>query len=313
MSAKDERKNETFYQSRMRPGDFQYYMNDNLEYIDDYFQKVLNEIQRQEFETRCISDESFAKEVATYIAMRDVLRQNLLEEKKNHWSHLVPSHIKSNELTDENETGSVIKPGTFSKSRPFIETQQLNEGGPVTLSPFPGKSARARKSGIRKWLSLAAAACVITFLLLYSMLSNNSTRDLVHEYLQNEMTISNTMDASRDSLQTGIATYNKKNYKEAIKTFSSLYASKPGNPQILRYLGQTYLLDGDYESALKYFGLLSEMEGLQSNPGVFLTAITLIERNAKGDQQTAKDLLQKVVSDKLEGETQAKVWLDKMN
>ncbi|HTE24153.1 tetratricopeptide repeat protein [Flavitalea sp.] len=288
-------------------------MNDNLEYIDDYFQKVLDDVQRQEFETRCVSDEAFAKEVATYIAMREALRQNLLEEKKKHWSKLVHSEIKSKEPGPGNENEQGRKSDTFKKTRLVRETAQLSEEMPVRESAFPGESSKVRTLDLKKWLSLAAAACVITFFLLYPKLTSNSARDLVHEYIQNEMTISSSMDASRDSLQTGIVAYNKKDYKEAIKTFGSIYASNPSDQQILKYLGQAYLMDGDYENALKNFELLSQLEGLRSNPGLFLKAITLMERNEAGDEQQAKTLFQKVVSDKLEGEKQAQVWLEKLD
>jgi tetratricopeptide (TPR) repeat protein len=293
------------------PAEHPLQMNYDLEYIDDYFQKVLSEEQRNEFDSRCVSDEAFAKEVAIYVAMREALRQNFEEEKKKHWSKLVRGTGPGGEIKIPKETEPVQKSDLLWQ-RPLSETEPARDST-VRASASTRTIVPAKRIELKKWLSLAAAACVIALLLFYPRLTSNSARDLVHEYVQNELTISNTMDASRDSLQAGIVSYNNKNYEAAIKTFKSLYASKNNDEQILRYLGQAYLMDRDYENALKHFELLIKREELRSNPGEFLKAITLMERNAPGDEQQAKTLFQKVVSDKSEGETHARVWLEKMD
>ncbi len=53
-------------------------MPDNLEYIESYFQQVLNAEEKQAFEKKCETDEAFAKEVAFYIVTRETLREDLL-------------------------------------------------------------------------------------------------------------------------------------------------------------------------------------------------------------------------------------------
>jgi tetratricopeptide (TPR) repeat protein len=57
-------------------------MNDSLNLIDSYFNKLLPASEKQAFEERCISDPLFAEEVAFYISARDQLKQELNEKKK---------------------------------------------------------------------------------------------------------------------------------------------------------------------------------------------------------------------------------------
>jgi tetratricopeptide (TPR) repeat protein len=57
-------------------------MNDSLNLIDSYFNRLLPASERQAFEERCISDPLFAEEVAFYVSARDQLKQELHEKKK---------------------------------------------------------------------------------------------------------------------------------------------------------------------------------------------------------------------------------------
>jgi len=61
---------------------------DNLEYIDDYFNGILNEARRAQFEQLIRSDPAFAEEVAFYISAGKVLRQDQAEEKKTRFRAL---------------------------------------------------------------------------------------------------------------------------------------------------------------------------------------------------------------------------------
>jgi tetratricopeptide (TPR) repeat protein len=302
-------------------------MNENLEYIDDYFQKQLEEHQRQEFEARCLSDHAFAEEVAMYVSTRQALRETLIDDKKKEWAALVPADILTKEIPPDaelrNDAGSAGLPQTSSNlDGPSIirEISPSSASDRSTAGPISSESRRVSQAGgtvrkmqSRKWLALAAAACIAAAIFVYPVFQQDSARDLVHSYVQNELVLSNTMDASRDSLQTGITAYKNKDYKTAITIFKSLYASDPGDQQVLKYLGQSYLVDRDYENALKTFDTLSARPGLRSNPGPFLKGITLMERNHAGDAKQAKALFEKIVTEDLEGKKQAEQWLKKMN
>jgi hypothetical protein len=84
-------------------------MPGTIEYIESYFQQTLSNEERLAFETRCETDESFAKEVAFYITARQALREELLAQKQQQWS---------DETVAEEESAPVIsmsKRSTFGK------------------------------------------------------------------------------------------------------------------------------------------------------------------------------------------------------
>ena len=60
-------------------------MNDTLTYIEAYFQDQLSGKEKLEFEQRCQADDSFAGEVAFYIAARQSIKDELLRQKKAEW------------------------------------------------------------------------------------------------------------------------------------------------------------------------------------------------------------------------------------
>ena len=121
--------------------------------------------------------------------------------------------------------------------------------------------------------------------------------------------LSQTMDASHDSLQTGIAAYNNKDYKKALVYFVGVEKNDAQNSDAKTYAGLAYLQSADYDNAINEFDELSNMKELFSNPGDFLKAISLLQRNKPGDKEVAKKLLQKVVTEKEEGNEKAAEWL----
>ena len=60
-------------------------MNETLNYIESYFENGLTAEERKQFEQRISADATFAGEVAFYIQARQVLRQQLLEQKERSW------------------------------------------------------------------------------------------------------------------------------------------------------------------------------------------------------------------------------------
>mgnify|MGYP001127302881 CR=1 FL=1 len=55
---------------------------DNMEYIDDYFNRSNTAEQKEQFEQRIVRDISFAEEVAFYISTHEVIKDQLQIEKK---------------------------------------------------------------------------------------------------------------------------------------------------------------------------------------------------------------------------------------
>jgi tetratricopeptide (TPR) repeat protein len=119
------------------------------------------------------------------------------------------------------------------------------------------------------------------------------------------------MDASHDSLQSGIEAYNNKDYDKALQLFLGVQKSDSANSDAKKYAGLGYLRQQNYDKAVQQFDELANMRGLHSNPGDFLKAVSLLERNRTGDKEEAKILLQKVVNEKEENYQEAEKLIKK--
>ena len=190
------------------------------------------------------------------------------------------------------------------KSAVWAATENVTEAKVVPISPV-------RRKSFTQWISYAAAACVLLIVGLFYLYPKASPQSLAHNYVQeNLLHLSHTMDGSTDSMQKGIDAYNNTNYTEALTLFAALYKSHPDNNEALENAGLVYLKQKDYDRALAQFTELSNKK-LVSNRGLFLKAVTLLERAASGDEAAAKRLLEKVRDERLEGDEEAAKWLKK--
>ncbi|MBX3254601.1 MAG: tetratricopeptide repeat protein [Chitinophagaceae bacterium] len=160
-------------------------------------------------------------------------------------------------------------------------------------------------------IALSVAAGVLLIFSAYLMFINNGdATKLAGRYVNEELShLSQTMDGAKDSLQQGIAAYNKKEYTKAIELFEAVYKAHPDNSDALRYAGTAYLVTKQYNKAIEYFDELAAKKELFSNNGLFLKSVTLLQRNQQGDKEQAKQLLEKVIEEKAEGAKEAALWL----
>ena len=187
-------------------------------------------------------------------------------------------------------------------------TEWKNEDA-VQEETAPVISMNKRRSTFGKWAAYVAAACVVLAISVYLFEVRTTPQKLATAYINN--TLSQTMDASHDSIQLGIAAYNDKEYERALQLFEGVEQRDPSNSDAKKYAGLSYLQKQDYDKALEQFDELANMKGLFSNPGDFLKATTLLLRNRQGDKEEAKALLQKVVNGKEEESQKAEEWLKK--
>lgn len=161
---------------------------------------------------------------------------------------------------------------------------------------------------------MALAASLLLLLVAYSIFfqSKQDVRLLADIYIDTHfMQLSQTMDSTPDSLQLGISAYNNQEYSKALQFFQGVQEMQPGNVEAIKNMGLSYLMNKEYELALQKFDELAAIKNLYSNEGLFLKAITLMQRNEKGDKEEAKSLLEQVVEDDEAGSEQAKEWLKK--
>ncbi len=184
-------------------------------------------------------------------------------------------------------------------------SEEINESVKMASAPI-------RKMGDRRWMAYAVAAALLLFVAGYYYFNQSTPEQLAKKYIAGNLSqLSQTMDGSRDSLQLGIAAYNSKEYSKALSMFSGVYTAHPDNVDAKKYTGLTYLMMDDYTHALNTFSELAAIKGLYSNPGMFLQAVTLLQRDAQSDRSNAKQLLERVVHDKQEGYRNAEEWLKK--
>ena len=101
-------------------------------------------------------------------------------------------------------------------------------------------------------------------------------------------------------------------FSEALAQFESIVLNDSSVFTAEEYAGITALRLKEYDKALFWFEKLENHKGLYSNPALIYEALTMMNRNLPGDAAKVKQLLQKIISDDLEGKEFAQEWLKKM-
>jgi tetratricopeptide (TPR) repeat protein len=254
-------------------------MPGTVEFIESYFKQTLSSAERAAFEVRCTTDEAFAAEVAFYIAARQALREELLMQKVNAWK------------TEEDITQAEKAPITAEESAPVI--------------------SMVKKPGIIRWVSYAAAACLILIASMFLFETKSASEKLAANYISAAYGHIPQSMGNSDSIQIAIQAYNAKNYDSALEYFKDVEARNPENSDVKEYVGLCYLQQKDYDNALKEFEALAAMD-LHANSGNMLKATTLLLRNERGDKEEAKIILKKVVDEQQVGSEEAAEWLKKL-
>ena len=172
-----------------------------------------------------------------------------------------------------------------------------------------------RSTPVRKLVYYIAAAAVLSGLIFgtYTLFRPVSVQQLAGQYEKEHLqTLPVTMSGRSDSLQTGLRLYNDGKFTEALTQFENIIQSDTSNFTAKEYAGITALHLKEYDKAMSWFEQVETYKGLYSNRAQFLEAITLIKRNLPGDTAKAKQLLQNIVANDLEGKEFAEEWLKKM-
>lgn len=168
-----------------------------------------------------------------------------------------------------------------------------------------------KNSVFRKWLPYMAAASLLFAVIIYFSFRSDPPHKLADNYVNEHLTVlSQTMNATNDSLQQGIAAYNNKEYDKALRFFQNIYLAHPENGLAKKNMGLVYLITKDYDKALQEFDELANKPDVYRNPGLFLKAVVLLERNHASDKVVAKNLLEQIVNQKAEGNREAQRWLE---
>lgn len=157
------------------------------------------------------------------------------------------------------------------------------------------------------WISIAAAVLLIVSIVFYfnNPFKSSLNSRAVHYVATNLKELPLHLGDEEVSLQGAIQAYNQQQYEVAISTANTYLTQHPADTEALKVLGLAHLQKGAYNQALDYFRQLSAQTGLYSNPGKYYEALTYLLRHADGDEAQARQLLQEVIANDLEGKQDA--------
>ena len=249
---------------------------DNLDYIESYFASKPDNDRTREFEKRIESDPPFAEEVAFYLSVLKVSREESDSSKKQHFK----------KIYQETRVGEITPVRNISNGR-----------------------------RVRKLAYYMAAAAVVAGIVFgtYTFTSSASPQKLADKYMhENLLTLGVTMSGRTDSTQAALQMYNEGKSAEALVQFENIIQSDTSNYRVKEYAGLAALRLKEYDKALIWFKELETYTANYSNPALLYQSLTLMERNQSGDAAKAKQLLQTIVQNDLEGKEVAQEWLRKM-
>lgn len=174
-------------------------------------------------------------------------------------------------------------------------------------------SARKPRSIVRRLAPyiIAAAASLLVFILV-TVYTGPSAEKIADNYIEQKLTTLSVTMGEGDSIQTGIAAYNKRDYAYAETIFESIAERGNSSAEITEYLGFVYLMSQQYNEAIEQFDKLSHYPNLYANPGKFYSAVVRMKRSSGNDVEVARRLLQEVIDEKLPGHREASTWIGRL-
>lgn len=189
----------------------------------------------------------------------------------------------------------------------LVEQKRMEFAGLYTELSLKKTPSRGKVRKIVYYVSIAAV-----FLLLFVgvkfLFKPQSVQQLADNYIEQSWKTLDVTMGREDEMEKGMALYNQGKLKEALQQFQSVIAADTSDYVAKKYAGIAALRLKDCHQAEEYFKQL-ENYTLKTNPGKFFHALALIKCN--GDMQQAKQLLQQVSSEGLEGKEFADKWLEK--
>ena len=172
----------------------------------------------------------------------------------------------------------------------------------------------SQKTGVikRMRIYIAAAAAILAIVFSWYLFNKSvSQQQLANEYIkQNFQTLDVTMSSKQDSIQIGLRLYNNGKLPEALQQFEKIISADSTSFVAKINAGIVCLQLKNYDKALAYFTQI-ENDPRVSNPAKLYKALTLMKRNNAGDKEQAKELLQQIIQNSLEGKETAQQWFGK--
>lgn len=215
-----------------------------------------------------------------------------------------------NELLHDPELADEV--AFYLRAKQLIREQVLAERHAEwqAMHSLPATQPLAQVRRLSPWYYAAAAVVLVALTWVWFSLPRPNVQELAGTYVENNLTtLSVQMGGEADSLQSAIQNYNEGRFANAQTISQQLLDRNAANAEALKLLGILALRQQHYEEAMTYFNRLAERQDLYANPGKFYEALTYLQRGQASDLETARKLLQAVVSEDLEGRKEAEKWL----
>ena len=195
-------------------------------------------------------------------------------------------------------------------ARELVATEKKENFRRLYSQAAPIETVSSKTPVRNLWRYAAAAAILISIVLIKTLIfTTDSPAELATKYeVEHFKDLRDLSMGVKDSIQYGLDLYNHGKSSEAIQLFENILSRDNNAMDVRKYAGIIYLETNQYDKALEYFKILSAQKAYY-NPGFFYQAITLLKRNAPGDKLQAKALLEKIVSENLDGKKEAQEWL----
>ena len=244
---------------------------DNNEYIDSYFREEHSAEATAAFDEKVKQDPAFAEAVAFYCSSLQVAKNQLTEDKKQHFREL------------------------------YAQT-----GPSVSDEPAPVRSLIRWRTIIT---AAAIVAGLLAGLYLYRQ-PDASLQQVADRYIKEQLaTVGVNMGAQEeDSIGRARQFYSENKLPEALVAFEAIARANATSDEAKKMAGIVSLRLGNYDKAINYFTQLEEQPILY-NPGKLYHALALIKRNQPGDTAAAKQLLLQVAEQQPAYQETAVKWL----
>ncbi|PWK27911.1 hypothetical protein LV89_01318 [Arcicella aurantiaca] len=161
-------------------------------------------------------------------------------------------------------------------------------------------------------VGIAASLVLIMFGWLFLKKPELTPEQMATEYIEQnfDKQMGVSMSDNADSLAIGKQLAIEGKVNEALKIFDELIKNDSTNFQAKKIAGIVSVKAKYYDKAIKYFDVLGKQQGLQSNAGYFYEALVLLKTNLPNNKIVAKNLLETVVKQNLEGKPEAERILE---
>ncbi|MGB3344662.1 MAG: tetratricopeptide repeat protein [Aequorivita sp.] len=138
------------------------------------------------------------------------------------------------------------------------------------------------KKPLAIWLAIAASVVILIGISFWAISDTETAAQKVFaKNFQPDPGLPTTMGATSDyEFYSGMVSYKRKEYSDAIALWESLYSANPKNDTLIYFLGVAYLAEGNNEQAERYLKVAQTRKGsMFAEEAIYYLALTQLREN----------------------------------